>query len=317
MSKNFPPLPPRKFSTPTLPPPSPTSFSNTAGQPNNTSNLPQQKGSPDLLNQIGPSTPPRTGPRPPPRPKPSLVMPSAIAHPAPPTSPEYFPPLANQLTDISALDKQEDVESPERARSGSSNLLLEKPLLGTPASDESFDPQHYEDAMLTKSRLQFGLWASSLARTASLYVVLMGSCNVLMWLENKTRDFTWTYYFVGIYAWFIGCAIYLFENLCGTSRQASCFPWRSILYALVSIPLFYTDMTTTPGIFLGMVSLVNFAAYWRKESFSSEGLNPYDWKPLINLFRVSIPSLWNKERIGELCFMGAYIFINFYVFFYT
>ena len=87
----------------------------------------------------------------------------------------------------------------------------------------------------------------------------MGTCNVMMWLVNRTLDYNWDYYFVGVYCWTISVLIYMYENLCGGSRKAGkCLPYRAIVYMGCAIPLFYTSMTIMTGFFLVCVSAANF-----------------------------------------------------------
>jgi len=216
----------------------------------------------------------------------------------------YFPSSYVELLDSAPLLRSSTIQTPAlgdfdltRPSDGGGRSSMTQPLLAGAMSDarggglrssvseslsqalqQSASPEisrldALDDPMLkfrhSISRTRYGVFATNLAYGTCVALFLLGICTIV-WGAVDTRQATLDE-LCGVYALSASICIFLYEFFYGAYRGPDRRPIRAVIYALISVFLFFSKPTAIGGACLLCAALANaYTAYIQEASTAEE-----------------------------------------------
>lgn len=165
---------------------------------------------------------------------------------------------------------------------------------------------------VAKNTTRFGFWASNFAVGAGAATLLTG-LSALFWHFQNPDQFAFNYLWTGIYSIASGVGVILFEMLYWNQRAVSRLPWRAVIYALISVPEYFSELTAYCGVFYVSVAVIELAASYNDEEYQPPKARPAQAKPaddmagsLCDAVTGFVSKLGQENKVGEFIFMSFY-----------
>ena len=127
----------------------------------------------------------------------------------------------------------------------------------------------------------------------------------------------------GLYAFFMGIILLIWEYIRGETRSITSCPTRATVYFFISIPLFCTLPTALSGIFWLNTSIISFKSWWSKETShhrikqAEQTTTPqqrfydfFDPHKRWNSFKLKLIRIRQQSQVRKYLFLALYLLFN-------
>ena len=254
--------------------------------------------------------------------------PRAVGPPPVPVGARAASPPARGAVGLQAVSNEQKQEfKPAGPAPSSSSSTLTKPSASTAASS-SAAPVRSEK--LRDSKTKFGLWSSNMALYSAISQIVFGVMGFI-WYDQKadpepivSNPFT---LYCSLYSFFLGFLILAWEHYFGRKRGPSPLPARGLAYTVLSLFLFMSWPTLLCGFFLFTTAFFNFVASALGEVYDAPvkpAVAAIPKKPedeaaegVWGAIKIFFASIRQQNKVGQACFMFAYVGGNIALFIYT